>query len=351
MSAAVDAAPPVAPERAPRPAGRFGDLLRAEAHRFLARRFIQVVLVLTVLGWLGAVVLALTQFSSPTPERLAEARAALQQSVELSEQFRQECLDDPARPAEVSADDWCGPETTAADLRAGDFLQPPAFSLANAGTGGAIAAGVLAAMLAFLLAATFVGAEWSSRSIVALLFWEPRRTRVMGAKLLVAAAASVVVGVLAQLAWLATAGLLQALAGDGAALPGDFWPELAATAGRGVLLTLLAGLLGLGLTNLVRNTGAALGIGFVYFAVLETAVNVLRPGWQPWLLTNNAVALVLPGGLELFREVETVDAAGRPVLESTAYVLGSVQAGVYLGVVTAVVAAAGVVLFARRDVH
>jgi uncharacterized protein (DUF2062 family) len=101
----------------------------------------------------------------------------------------------------------------------------------------------------------------------------------------------------------------------------------------------------------VRNTGAALGIGFVYFAVLETAVNVLRPGWQPWLLTNNAVALVLPGGLELFREVETVDAAGRPVLESTAYVLGSVQAGVYLGVVTAVVAAAGVVLFARRDVH
>ncbi|GAB3360649.1 ABC transporter permease subunit [Modestobacter lapidis] len=351
MSTAVDTASPTAPEPPTRPAGRFSELLRAEVHRLLARSFIRVVLALAVLGWLGAVVLALTQFSSPTPERLAEARTAMQQSVALSERFRQDCLDDPARPAEISGDDWCGPAQTVADLRAADFLDPPAFSLAAAGVEGAIAVGVLSAMLAFLLGATFVGAEWSSRSIVAQLFWEPRRARVMGAKLLVAAAASVVLGVLAQLAWPATAGLLQALVGDGAPLPDDFWPELAAAAGRGVLLTLLAGLLGLGLTNLVRNTGAALGIGFVYFAVLETAVNVLRPAWQPWLLTNNAAALALPGGLELSRPVETVDAAGRPVLESAVYVLGSVQAGVYLGLVTAAITGLGVVLFARRDVH
>jgi hypothetical protein len=351
MSATVDAAPPASPAPAPLPAGRFSGLLRAEAHRFLARRFIQVLLALAVLGWLGAVVLALTQFSSPTPERLAEARAAMQETVELTEQFRQDCLDDPLRPADVPTDEFCGPELTAADFRAEDFLSPPAFSLATVGTGGAIAAGVLAAMLAFLLGATFVGAEWSSRSIVALLFWETRRTRVMGAKLLVTAVAGVVLGVLAQLAWLATAGLLQSVAGDGTALPGDFWPELLSTAGRSILLTLLAGLLGFGLTNLVRNTGAALGIGFVYFAVLETAVNVLRPAWQPWLLTSNAAALVAPGGLELPRQVETVDAQGRTVFESTVYELGNLQAGVLLSVVAGVVLAAGIVLFARRDVH
>ena len=58
-----------------------------------------------------------------------------------------------------------------------------------------------------------------------------------------------------------------------------------------MLLTVLAALLGFGLTNLTRNTGAALGIGFVYFAILETAIRILRPVWEPWLLSNNAVGL------------------------------------------------------------
>jgi hypothetical protein len=117
-----------------------------------------------------------------------------------------------------------------------------------------------------------------------------------------------------------------------------------------VLLAVLAGLLGFGLTNLVRNTGAALGIGFVYFAVLETAIRAFEPTWQPWLLTNNAVGLVLRGGLPL------------PIYDRTAvgptgeigyreYLLGNLQSGVFLAVVAAVIVAAGVVLFARRDVH
>jgi ABC-type transport system involved in multi-copper enzyme maturation permease subunit len=351
MSTVAESAPPPAPTPALRPAGRFGDLLRAEVHRFRARRFIQVVLALAVLGWLAAVVLALTQFSSPTPERLAEAQASLQESIALDEQFRQECLADLARPADVPDDQWCGPAPDPADRQVSDFLRPPAFSLAAAGTEGAVAVGVLSALLAFLLGATFVGAEWSSRSIVALLFWETRRTRVMGAKLLVIAAAGAVLGVLAQLAWLATAGLLQSVAGDDAPLAPDFWSQLLGTAGRGVLLTVLAGLLGLGLTNLVRNTGAALGIGFVYFAVVQAAVTVLRPTWQPWLLTDNAGALLTPGGLQLVTQFETVDEQGRLVSDPVVYQLGSLQAGVYLTLVTAVLVGAGLVLFARRDVH
>ena len=63
-----------------------------------------------------------------------------------------------------------------------------------------------------------------------------------------------------------------------------------------MLLTVLAGLLAFGLTNLVRNTGAALGIGFVYLVIAESAVRALRPRWQPWLLSDNAVALVQDGG-------------------------------------------------------
>jgi ABC-2 family transporter len=350
MSAGLLPAPP--PEAPPLlPAGRFGGLLRAEVQRFTARRFIRVLLSLAVLGVLAVLAITLTQFGSTTPERLAEARDRVQQTVSAQEGFRQQCLADPGRPADADPDAYCGPPLQAADLRVEDFLDPQPFPLAAAGPNGAVGFSAAAAVLAFLLGATFVGAEWSSKSIVSLLFWETRRTRVMAAKLLVVTAAGLLLGALAQLAWLGIAELLQAVAGDGAAVPDGFWPELLGIQGRGVLLTVLAGLLGFGLTNLVRNTGATLGMGFVYFAVVETAVRIGRPTWQPWLLTNNAAGLVLPGGVPLYTYVQKVDAQGNLVSESVEYLLGNLQAGTYLVAVTAGITVAGVVLFARRDVH
>jgi hypothetical protein len=231
------------------------------------------------------------------------------------------------------------------------FLQPAPFSLsADAGT-GAVSVAAVGAALAFLVGGTFVGAEWSSRSIVALLFWETRRPRVMGAKLLVAAGATAVLGVLMQALWLGLAGLLQAVAGDGISPPAGFWAELSAAQGRGVLLTVLAGLLGFGLTNLLRNTGAATGVAFVYVVIVETAVRALKPAWQPWLLTDNAAALVLPDGLTLSWADQGVDDLGSPTYGTVEYLVSNGQAAVYLTVVTAVVVGVGVVLFSRRDLH
>lgn len=173
----------------PLPVGRFGGLLRSEVHRFAARRFIRVLLLLAVLGWLGAVAIGLTSFATVTPERMDAARAAVQEAVATQAQYHENCVDDPTRPPEVSPEEFCGPPMTAADLRVEDFLARPPFSLRGMGTGGAVAFGVAGAALAFLLGATFVGAEWSTRSMVALLFWEPRRGRVMAAKLVVVAGA------------------------------------------------------------------------------------------------------------------------------------------------------------------
>ena len=80
-------------------------------------------------------------------------------------------------------------------------------------------------------------------------------------------------------------------------------------------------------------------------AVLETAVRAIRPEWQPWLLTNNATALVLPDGLTLYTGYDQVTG------QSTEYLLGNLQAGVFMTVVTAVVLGIGIVLFSRRDLH
>jgi ABC-2 family transporter protein len=320
-----------------------GGLVRAELRRFIHRRFIQLLLGLAVLGWLVAVVVGLTQFGHPSAGDLAAARQQVAQVVEQGNANREECLAHPPQlPPGQSAERVCGPPITARDVSLDQFLARPPFSLADAGTSGALGFGAVAAVLGFLIGATWIGAEWSSRSIVALLFWETRRSRVMAAKVGVLAGATALVGVVVQAAWLAMAGILNAVAGNGAGVPAGFWGHLFALQGRGVLLTVLAGLVGFGLANLTRNTGAALGAGFVYFAVLETAVRVLRPTWQPWLLSNNAVALMNPGGLRIWI---------RDNFQGHDYLIHNLPAGIVLAGVTVVVVALGAVLFARRDLH
>ena len=346
MSAVADAPATRAVHRAPATGGR-GSLFRAELHRLRSRRFLRILLGLAVLGWIAATLVAHGHYGVPTDADRATARQTVQQILQQSEAGRQQCLNDPNRPTGVPPEEACGPPVTAADFSVNDFLPHRPFDLARTGTAGALGFGAAAAVLAFLVGATWIGAEWSSRSLVALLFWVPRRSTVMGTKIAVLVLASALLGVLAQGAWLATAGILRAVDSTGGALPHGFWGHLLATQGRGVLLTVFAALLGFGLTNLIRNTGAALGIGFVYFAVIETAVKILRPAWEPWLLSSNAAGLIAPGGLKIY----IFDRAGRTGFnEPRVYLVHNLQAGIVLGVVTAVLVGAGVYLFQRRDV-
>jgi hypothetical protein len=282
---------------------------------------------------------------------LAAARQQQQESIAASNEGRDQCLSDPTRPSDVPPEDWCGPPVTEQNTPLSLFLSPAPFSLSQNGPDGATSVAAVAAALAFLVGSTFVGAEWSSRSMVALLFWETRRPRVMGAKMLVTAGAAAVLGLLMQAAWLGMATLLQAVAGDDVAPPDGFWSELSGAQGRGVLLTVFAGLLGFGLTNLLRNTGAATGVAFVYVVIVETAVRALQPEWQPWLLTNNAAALIVPDGLTLSWPDNGLAELGSPTYGSVEYLLSNGQAAVFLTVLTAVVVGVGTVLFSRRDLH
>ena len=208
----------------------------------------------------------------------------------------------------------------------------------------------LSAALAFIVGATWIGAEWSTRSIVALLFWVPRRLTVMGVKIAVLVVAAAVFGVLTQAAgwrrpasWTPSRGRARRCpTGSGAR---SCRPRRAA-----VLLTVFAALLGFGLTNLVRNTGAALGIAFVYVVVVENATRIFRPHWDPFLLSTNAVGLVQDGGytLQIWDE-SSISADGSIV--PVEYYLGPLQSAVFLGAVATVIVCIGVLLFTRRDVH
>jgi hypothetical protein len=171
---------------------------------------------------------------------------------------------------------------------------------------------------------------------------------VFGAKIAVLTLAAALLGLVAEAGWLLMATLLRAVGGNGQGLPAHFWSHLFAIQGRAVLLTVLIALLGFGLTNLIRNTGAALGVGFVYFSIVEIAVRALRPAWEPWLLSSNAAALVSPGGLRIY----IFDRAGpNGFTEPRIYLLHNLQAGIELTAVVVVIIGIGVWLFNRRDVH
>jgi hypothetical protein len=348
--------PPSAPLE-PLPSTPSGSLLKAELHRFRARRFIQVLAGIGVLGWALAIVIGLLNFGHPTEADYADAQAQVDQILADNNQFREQCLEDPEAatggqvPDGVSPEEICGPELTEQDIGGVEsFLTKAPFDLEDAGTAGALAFAGLASALAFVIGATWIGAEWSTRSIVALLFWAPRRLRVMGTKLAVLVAGATVFGVAAQVGWLTMAGILDAAVGTDKALPDGFWSTLLQTQARGVLLVVLAAVLGFGLTSIVRNTGAALGIGFVYVVVVQLVLGNMKPSWSQWMLGTNAVGLVNEGGLTLYF-YDLVDYSTDNFGEPVQYYLGPLQSGLFLGAVAVVLIGLGTWLFTRRDIH
>lgn len=155
-------------------------------------------------------------------------------------------------------------------------------------------------------------------------------------------ALTALLGAVAEAVWLAAAQLLATTGGTGAHPPG-LWGQLIGSAGRGVLLVVL---LGFGVANLLRNTAAA--FGFVSFATVENVLRALRPRWQEWLITDNAVALLQHGGLRLFVSDAVVDNRGG--FQTTRQLdLTNLHGALVIGAVTAVVVLVGVVLFSRRD--
>jgi hypothetical protein len=261
-------------------------LVRAELRRFRSRRFIRVMLLLALGGYVAALVIGFTQFSRTNPDVLANAQQRLDQAVVQQEQFRQDCLAQASRPTGVGAEEFCGPPASAENYGGVEnFIDKHPFTLASEGLSGVQGTAFATAAVAFLIGATFIGAEWSGRSLVALLFWEPRRLRVMAAKL----------GVLAG--------------------------------------------------------AAALGVGFVYFAVVESVIRALRPAWQPWLLTDNAIAFVQHTPYLYYVSGGYTDASGAYRMGGHEVVIGHLHAGLVLGAVGLVVVAVGVVLFKRRDLN
>jgi ABC-2 type transport system permease protein len=121
-------------------------------------------------------------------------------------------------------------------------------------------------------------------------------------------------------------------------LTGGWWRDVMTTSLRIAVIAAVAALIGGAVAAIGRHTSAALGVVFVYTAVLEGVLRAFRPLWSPWLLGDNIVSFV---------SWQTTEFG----VESGSYVLSPGRAVFVILGYTAIVLASGFMFVRIRDVH
>jgi ABC-type transport system involved in multi-copper enzyme maturation permease subunit len=257
-------------------------LLAVEWRRVLARRLVRVSAALAVLAVLAAGAIAFLVSRDTDAASLAQAQAARQVEVQRCVSGQLEGV-----PAEVPADhraEFCeqGFIPQVPDRR----FHYEHLSEILVGTSG------FAIILGWLLGASLVGAEWHANTMATLLTWEPRRVRVLVAKLV--AAGTLVFALTVGLQLLLGAALLPAglLRGTTQAIDAGWLRSLSGVGLRVAAVSVVGATMGASIATIGRNTAAALGIAFGYLAIVENAIRGLRPNWTPWLLGDNSVVVI-----------------------------------------------------------
>jgi hypothetical protein len=326
----------------------FGRLVRVEFRRLAARRFTRLIVGLGLVGYLLAIGLIWHFHDRVSAADIAQATAQRDQMIVQFTTENEQCR--KTFPAE-EADQNCGPPPTAEQFPIDQFLRNQPFRPDQVDD-YALAVGAAVAMVAFLLAATFIGAEWSSKNLVAWLFWEPRRLRVMAAKLVALLSSVLLLAVLAQVLWYGTAKVLVHYRGLPVSTMGPlaahFWSHVVNAQARAALLVLITALVGFSLASLMRNSAAALGVAFVYFAVVENVIRAVNPDLQPYLFTTNVGAWIANKGITVYGKSVYNPQAGfvmaKEIHISNAH--GAVMLLLFAGIATV----AAVTTFARRDI-
>jgi ABC-2 type transport system permease protein len=345
----VDSRPPAATGR--------GSLLAAELGRLRRRRLVVTFVVLGLVALVGAMAIVFATHSTDLAGARAEAAGIAQQEAAGLAEAEAGCRQDPPPDTGLEGCDFGDPPT------AEDFFRDPRF-FADAGLPlVAMGIGVAGALVGILIGATAVGADWSSRTILTLLTWEPRRLRFLGSRLAAVALGTAALGVLAQAlglglgtltvhlrgAWSRPPASSDAVDAAPALLPAaHFWRDLLSLQARCVVLMVLAAVLAASVTAIARHTAGLLGLLFVWFAVVETAVNVLAAarGWPRWLVGPNVLAFLMPGGMRMATGTRPAPNGGE---ETTTVLVSNLDALLYLGVLAAASVALAGMLLRRRD--
>jgi ABC-type transport system involved in multi-copper enzyme maturation permease subunit len=145
---------------------------------------------------------------------------------------------------------------------------------------------------AWLLGASFIGADCHAGTLTTLLTWEPRRLRVIVAKLAGCLMVVFLLVIAAQILLSGGLALAAAVRGTTEGVDAVWMRHTAGIALRVAILSGVGSAIGFAIASVARNTAAALGVGFGYTVIVENLVRGLRPQWVPWLVGDNAVMFI-----------------------------------------------------------
>lgn len=205
--------------------------------------------------------------------------------------------------------------------------------------------GFLVPIMAFVIGASYFGADQKSGMIEQLLTWEPRRTRLLAGRLIGGAISTFLITVLLSTFLVLGLYLLSSVTGttDGAF---DIWPTVLGAIVRSGITGAIFFALGMAATVITNNSVASI-VGFlVYVFVIETALlQPLVPKVSRWLPMENADAFVARNGVGAGGFFSSGFDGPLPEFHH-----GWVAAGFLLAGFAAVVYAVAVALFSYRDI-
>lgn len=256
-------------------------LIVSELLRFRSRRLVVVLLGASLIGTGVGLAIAAFQSTPPTTEASATAHARAREEVaaclvqdwegiEFQGSLEQFCEDNFGDPAQ-----YMGSHLKLADLPG-------------------ILEGIssITSILGLVVGASVVAVSWQTGTISTILTWEPRRLRWFAARVLVIAA-GVLVMTLAIVALL-SAGLALAAATRGSTVGTDrsWLSDVLSTSLRIGVAASISAVIGAAVAAVGRHTAAALGVVFVWTAVIEGLIRGFRPHWTPWLLGDNLASFL-----------------------------------------------------------
>jgi hypothetical protein len=248
-------------------------LYKAETRRLVKRRFTKLFVLcgLLVLAAVAAGVFLTNHKASPEiiAKATADAQANYQQSVQETSRIIQECQAAQGTAQVTNFPPNCEisqPQPSDFDPR---WYMPPTFDFRASFPEMITTFAAVLALVAYIVGASFVGAEWSSGGMMNLLLWRPRRVQVLGTKLGVLLAGATVLTVLVGALWTAGFYLIAQTRGTTAGMTAGAWQSIGLMELRAWALVLLAGALGFGLASIGRHTATALGVAIGVIVVLQ----------------------------------------------------------------------------------
>lgn len=242
-------------------------LYRTELRRLAKRRFVRYMALLGLLV-LAAVLLGTYATNEKIgPEQIAAAERAAEQeyqrSVEESVRFRQECESAKAAGTPTTGreypTDCANIEPPPRDAIQADWYMPATFEFREEFPGTLTTLAAILALVAFVVGASFIGAEWSSGGMMNLLLWRPQRVKVLLTKLAALVTGMAGLTVVTAAAWTAGFWIVATNRGDTGRVTSGVWQSAALTGLRAAVLVILAATVGFALASLGRHTALALG--------------------------------------------------------------------------------------------